>query len=212
MISVEGKTRKKHLGIASCTALLVLCFGFVGCGMEVDNESAADSTDVEQLEQAAPGTSMARQLYGDLMSFEADTLSGGSFTSADFANYEITMVNVWATTCPFCIEEMPGIELLYRDLPENTNLISICADGIANAETARAILGKTGCTFETLVDSPSLKECFLDDVTGVPTTVFVDKNGEIIGYPQVGAPTRGGDEGVAQKYRDLMIAACEAVA
>lgn len=187
---------------------LGLCCGLAGCGTASESRAG----DGAPPEEAAAGSDMTRRLYGDLGDFETTTLSGGSFASGDFADYQVTMVNVWATTCPYCIEEMPGIELLYRDLPAHTNLVSICADGEANAATARSILEKTGCTFETLVGSPSLKECFLDNVTGVPTTVFVDSSGAIIGYPQVGAPIRGGDEGVAQRYRELMTEACEAVA
>lgn len=114
------------------------------------------------------------------------------------------MVNIWTTTCGFCIEEMPGLEMLYQSLPEGVNLIGICADATYDQQTAEAIIEETGITFTNLMDSTSLNQSLLNNVDGVPTTVFVDSTGALVGQPQVGAPTTGSDMLVAQAYKKLI--------
>lgn len=101
-----------------------------------------------------------------------------------------TMVNIWTTWCSYCIKEMDGLEALYKQLPENVNMLTVCVDAQEEMQLAEEILDKTGATFQTLVGNDSLQETLLQYVSGYPTTVYVDKDGNVVGDVQQGAPGR----------------------
>lgn len=137
---------------------------------------------------------------GSLSSFEAEDMDGQKVDQSIFANYDLTMVNIWTTWCGVCVEEMPYLEKLHKQLPENVNIISICGDASDEKELAQQILNKNEITFQTLVDNDALNESLLKYVTGFPTTIFVDKNGNIVGDIQMGAP----GENIVQGYQQLI--------
>ncbi len=141
---------------------------------------------------------------GDITSFTTVTLDGETFTQDEFAPYDLTMVNIWSTSCGFCIDEMPALEMLYQSLPQNVNMVAICADARLNAEAAHSIVDAQGVTYPVLSDSLDLNEALLSKVTGTPTTIFVDDKGALVGDVQRGVPSRGGHEEVAQAYRTLI--------
>lgn len=139
---------------------------------------------------------------GNLNQFEASTLDGENINQDIFKEYDLTMVNVWATWCGPCVEELPEIGELYEKLPENVNIVSICTDAEDDGELAKEILEKSNCKFTTIVGNDSLDESILKQIDGLPTTVFVDSNGNIVGENQIGAP---GDSGkIADAYMKII--------
>ncbi len=121
--------------------------------------------------------------------FSAQSIDGRTVTSDIFRNYDITMVNIWATYCGPCIEEMPEIAGLYGNRPQGSNVISICVDAGDNQgrlKAARKIMGKSGAKFITLVPDSILKYKLTDRVTIFPTTIFVDSQGKTVGDPHFG--------------------------
>lgn len=146
------------------------------------------SCKAEPEEETDPGNAMIQQVEGDMTSFSASTLSGGTFTQEDLADYDMTVINIWATTCGYCIDEMEGLEKLYEQLPENVNFISICVDAAYDMKLAEEILRKKGASFETLIGNSSLNKAILQHITGTPTTVFADSEGNLVGSAMIGAP------------------------
>ncbi len=138
----------------------------------------------------------------EIPAFEAKDFEGNTVTNDIFADYDLTMVNVWATWCGPCIEELPGIGELYKELPEKTNIISICTDANYDIEFAKQILSESGCDFTTIVPSEGLEKDFLMEISSIPYTVFVNSKGEIIGNPQIGAPATG--DGVKDAYKNII--------
>lgn len=59
-------------------------------------------------------------------SFEASNLEGEPITEEIFADYDLTMVNLWTTTCGYCIEEMPTLEKLRTEFPGGRELVQHC--------------------------------------------------------------------------------------
>lgn len=139
-----------------------------------------------------------------MMDFTTTTMDGATFTNEDLADYKLTMVNVWSTTCKYCIEEMPGLELLHNSLPEGVNLIGICLDGDFNAEVAKRIMDESDVTFPVLLNSDSLTQTLTGYVSSLPTTVFVDSKGELVGQGIAGVPALGSDQDVADAYLELI--------
>lgn len=60
-----------------------------------------------------------------LGSFQAVTLDGGTFTQADIAGKDVTIINFWGTFCAPCIAEMPDLAAFAKALPDNVQLITV---------------------------------------------------------------------------------------
>lgn len=152
----------------------------------------------------ANGQSATTQPTIGMTDFTTTTMDGATFTNEDLADYKLTMVNVWSTTCKYCIEEMPGLELLHNSLPEGVNLIGICLDGDFSAEVAKQIMDESGVTFPVLLNSDSLTQSLTGYVSSLPTTVFVDSKGNLVGQGIAGVPALGSDQEVADAYLKLI--------
>jgi thiol-disulfide isomerase/thioredoxin len=122
--------------------------------------------------------------------FKSRTLGGHPVTSDIFAGKKLTMVNIWATWCPPCVAEMPDLGRLGRSMPGGTQLVGLVFD-ISEADQdakgqAERILGSAKAEFIQIEYSPDMNS-YLESVDGIPTTIFVDSNGRIVGSPLVGS-------------------------
>ena len=142
--------------------------------------------------------------------FETEDINGNPVNQDIFKDYDVTMVNVWATWCYYCVEEMPGISALYEELPENVNIITICEDGDTAKADALNVLNNVAAHFTTIKPGEDLEKSALKYVQGFPTTFFVNSKGEVIGKTQVGAPATTID-GVKSAYTDLINKALEEI-
>jgi len=128
----------------------------------------------------------------DLSGFDTRTITGEQITSDYFKDYDITMINLWTTSCSPCIAEMPDIADLYRNKPEKSNIISICVgteDNKKDVEFAIEVMEDAKADFLTLIPDAKLKEALTDNVRIFPTTIFVDSNGKVVGEPHFGGRT-----------------------
>lgn len=123
-----------------------------------------------------------------LTAFSTTDMEGNAVTQDIFADYDLTLVNIWATWCPYCIEEMPSFAELVNMLPENVNFITICTDAAEQKSLTEDILRESGANFQTLVGSGELYDLIAAQVTGFPTTFFLDSAGKPAAQPLVGAP------------------------
>ena len=135
--------------------------------------------------------------------FKTKDINGKEVTEDVIKKYDLTMVNVWATWCSYCVEEMPELQSLYKKLPKNVNMITICTDGDTKAKEAKELLNKSKAEFTTLVKCDELNENVIDYITGYPTTFFVDKKGKVVGHLQVGTPSEDGKDN-EKGYRQLI--------
>ena len=136
-------------------------------------------------------------------------LDGNVVTETIFESYDLTMVNIWATWCGYCVYEMPELARLQNMLPENVNLISICDDAADEPELAASILNASGCSFQTLAASEEMYDQLLGGVYAFPTTYFLDSEGMPVGEPIIGVISLDGDAaelyaGVVQEVLDML--------
>ena len=132
-----------------------------------------------------------------LTDFTTTDMEGNTITQEIFADYDLTVVNLWATWCGYCIEEMPDLAELKTMLPENVNFITLCEDAHLDMDLANEILQASGANFQTLINTQEIYDQFLSLVTGFPTTVFLDSEGVLVGRPIVGVPSL---ENAAEAY------------
>lgn len=182
--------------------LLLVCsfasFCLCGCGADVIELSPEEEAQWE-----------ARQidLYRDvvLSDFSAETLDGKTVGFEDcFAGNKITMINIWGTFCSSCIEEMPEIVKAYNELPDKTNIITICTDAgdsEKNLKFAREVMDKVDAQFLTIIPDEQLKTDLTDRTDCFPTTIFVDETGKTVGTPYMGNCEK---EGYLEAIRECM--------
>lgn len=125
--------------------------------------------------------------------FNATDLNGNSVTKEIFASKKITVLNIWGTFCPPCIGEMPELGEMARNMPADAQLVGLVCDaeeGSSQIQDAKKILRDAGANFVNIIPDEKLFQ-FLNDVEAVPTTIFVNSKGEIIGQAIVGADVEG---------------------
>ena len=137
-----------------------------------------------------------------LSKFQTIDTDGNTVTEEIFAPYDLTMVNVWATWCGYCIEEMPEFTELKERLPENANIITICTDAHSEPQLTQEILAYANANFQTLILTQEMVDQLVGQVYAFPTTFFLDSEGKVVGEPIVGVPSL---ENAGDAYYDYMM-------
>lgn len=127
--------------------------------------------------------------------FQAKDLDGNDVDSSIFSQNAVTVVNFWFNGCSPCVEELPELNKLNEELKAkggqvigvNTDSLDGNEDGIAEA---KSILKQQGATYTNLaLDSDSEAGKYATSIMAFPTTVLVDRNGNIVGDPIMGGIT-----------------------
>ena len=147
-------------------------------------------------------------------SFEGKDLDGNEVKSDElFSANAVTVVNFWFTTCSPCVGELGDLDALNKELADKGGaLIGVNAFTLDGDETAIAdakdVLAKKGATYQNVYfDSSSAAGAFTSNIFAFPTTYVVDRNGNIVGDPIVGAITEKNQAETLQSLIDQAIAA-----
>ena len=146
--------------------------------------------------------------------FEGKDLDGNPVKSDDlFSGNAVTVVNFWFTTCNPCVGELAELDALSKELAEKggaligVNSFTLDGDETAIAE-AKDVLEKKGATYQNVYfASDSEAGEFTANIFAYPTTYVVDRNGNIVGEPIVGAITEKNQAETLQKLIDQALAA-----
>ena len=146
--------------------------------------------------------------------FEGKDLDGNPVKSDDlFSGNAVTVVNFWFTTCNPCVGELSELDALSKELAEKggaligVNSFTLDGDETAIAE-AKDVLEKKGATYQNVYfASDSEAGEFTANIFAYPTTYVVDRNGNIVGEPIVGAITDKNQAETLQKLIDQALAA-----
>ena len=128
--------------------------------------------------------------------FEGKDLNGNTVKSDDlFSKNAVTVVNFWFTTCNPCVGELAELDALNKELAKKggaligVNTFTLGGDEAAISE-AKDVLAKKGATYQNVYfDSDGEAGKFTANIFAYPTTYVVDRNGNIVGDPIVGAIT-----------------------
>ena len=146
--------------------------------------------------------------------FEGKDLDGNTVKSSElFAKNAVTVVNFWFTTCNPCVGELAELDALNKELAEKGGaLIGVNTFTLDGNETAiseaKDVLAKKGATYQN-VYFPSDGEAgkFTTNIFAYPTTYVVDRNGNIVGDPIVGAITEKNQAEALQAQIDKALSA-----
>ena len=146
--------------------------------------------------------------------FEGKDLDGNPVKSDElFSANAVTVVNFWFTTCNPCVGELAELDALNKELAQKggaligVNTFTLDGNEAAISE-AKDVLAKKGATYQN-VYFPSDGEAgkFTTNIFAYPTTYVVDRSGNIVGDPIVGAITEKKQAETLQKLIDQAIAA-----
>ena len=176
----------KAMALLICAILLAGCAG--PAATVTTTTASANSTQTEEK-------------AGVLAAFSTtDLVSGEVIDQNLLKKYELTMVNVWTTTCGYCIQEMPALaELADEYESKGVRILGFVGDVInsdgslndAQMKTAQDIVKSTGAVYPHMVPSTDLFG-ILNQISAVPTTFFVDSEGRQVGYAYSGAQDKNG--------------------
>ena len=146
--------------------------------------------------------------------FEGKDLDGNTVKSDElFSANAVTVVNFWFTTCNPCVGELAELDALNKELTEKggsligVNTFTLDGDEAAISE-AKDVLAKKGATYQNVYfDSDGEAGKFTTNIFAYPTTYVVDRNGNIVGEPIVGAITEEKQAETLQKLIDQALAA-----
>ena len=159
-------------------------------------ESAKDKFTADELKLLRQGGEKIREIERTLPAFEGKDLDGNTVKSDDlFSKNAVTVVNFWFTTCNPCVGELAELDALNKELAEKggaligVNTFTLGGDEAAISE-AKDVLAKKGVTYQNVYfDSDGEAGKFTANIFAYPTTYVVDRNGNIVGDPIVGAIT-----------------------
>ena len=185
--------------------LTILEQKFPGCGNK--------PSDGDMSVPAENGKPIEKSDLTKFPAFDGKDLAGNEVKSSTlFGENTVTVVNFWFTTCSPCVGELAELEALNKQLAEKggavvgINSFTLDGDKTAIAE-AKDILAKKGVSYKNIwFDSKSEAGKFTSGLYSYPTTYVVDKNGNIVGEPIVGAITGQKQAQTLQKLIDQAIA------
>ena len=185
--------------------LTILEQKFPGCGSK--------PSDGDMSVPAENGKPIDKSDLTKFPAFDGKDLAGNEVKSSTlFGENTVTVVNFWFTTCSPCVGELAELEALNKQLAEKggavvgINSFTLDGDKTAIAE-AKDILTKKGVSYKNIwFDSKSEAGKLASGLYSYPTTYVVDKNGNIVGEPIVGAITGQKQAQTLQKLIDQAIA------
>ena len=196
------------LGILAGSGTLTACSAKTGTAAEAQTtadakaaQSSEQTTQPEQssTEQTSGADATADASAGAYGSFETTDLAGNVVTADVFADHKLTMINVWATYCSPCLQEMPELGELSKEYEDKgVQIIGIPIDTLEQDGTwsqsqvanAASLASQTGADYLHILPSQDLIQAGLSDIYAVPTTFFVDSSGNVTGDTYMGSKSK----------------------
>lgn len=214
------KMRKiKPLALTALAILTIILA--VGCSNGAGEKNSSETKKTEETDKSQDTETKEENEKGaDLSSMfqNLDTvdIKGEKVTKEIFADNKLTLVNIWATWCGPCVGEMPELEKLSKEyegkgiaikglLAEVDMTDGKLVEGLTDTErtTAEEILNGSNITYQQILISKAMKEQ-LGIIQGFPTTYFIDKDGNIVGKPFVGANSKDEWKKIIEQRLDML--------
>lgn len=131
----------------------------------------------------------------DLSNLKTKDIDGKEFSGKDFADYDLTMVNVFATWCSPCVQEIPDLAEIQKEMKDKrVNIVGVVTDTVDQTgenqealEKAKLIRERSKAEYPFLIPDKSNFNGRLSGIQAFPETFFVDKKGQIVGETYSGS-------------------------
>ncbi|MDY5906263.1 MAG: TlpA disulfide reductase family protein [Anaerovoracaceae bacterium] len=158
----------------------------------IEEEITKLEKEIAASDSSGSSSSSSAESTGVFHGFKGKDLDGNDVDESLFAQNKVTVVNFWFSGCKPCVEELSKLNELNDKIKEmggevvgiNTDTLDDNQDGI---KEAKEILKAKGASYKNLTfDSDSTVGKYIGNIMAFPTTVLVDKDGNIIGEPFMG--------------------------
>jgi thiol-disulfide isomerase/thioredoxin len=170
-------------------SLFIVAFMFAaGCSKNPEKQSSAQLPATEHSSPAkisAPNVSKVISVEKNegrkAADFSWTDENGNKVTFAEFSKDNVVLINFWATWCGPCKRELPDLIALHNEYKgKNVKIIGISVDRDADVlGLVRNFAAEANLTYPIVIDNGDLEKAF-GGIRGIPTSFFVNKNGEIV--------------------------------
>jgi peroxiredoxin len=182
---------KKNRRVNYQSVILILVF-IIGIGVMIllqTNKSSFDLAGKQRFKKGVPAPN-----------FTLPDLSGKMVSLADYRG-QVVLLNIWATWCAPCLEEMPSMEKLHQELKDEKFVILAGSIDESGESVVRPFMKKHKLNFPALIDSAGILKN-LYRTTGVPESFIIDKQGRIL--EEVIGPRDWAAPGALKYFRSLI--------
>lgn len=169
--------------------ILLGCVMLSGCGSQTIPEPTVGenlgNVVVEESAEPSESDAEAEKYY---LTFAATDINGEEVTSDVLADAKLTMLNIWATYCNPCLNEMPDLGEIAAEYDSSEfQIIGIISDVAEYSDQedidyAKELIAQTQANYTHLLLGQDLYNTLVGGVSAVPTTFFVKQDGEVLGY------------------------------
>ena len=147
------------------------------------------------LENTMAFSTDSQNVATDLSNLQTMDIDGKEFSGQDFSDYDLTMVNVFATWCSPCVQEIPDIAEIQKEMKgKGVNIVGVVTDTVDQTgenqealEKAKLIRERSKAEYPFLIPAKSNFNGRLSGIQAFPETFFVDKKGQIVGETYSGS-------------------------
>ena len=147
------------------------------------------------LENTMAFSTDSQNVATDLSNLQTMDIDGKEFSGKDFSDYDLTMVNVFATWCSPCVQEIPDLAEIQKEMKgKGVNIIGVVTDTVDQTgenqealEKAKLIRERSKAEYPFLIPDKSNFNGRLSGIQAFPETFFVDKKGQIVGETYSGS-------------------------
>ena len=147
------------------------------------------------LENTMAFSTDSQNVATDLSNLQTVDIDGKEFSGKDFSDYDLTMVNVFATWCSPCVQEIPDLAEIQKEMKDKgVNIVGVVTDTADQTgenqealEKAKLIQERSKAEYPFLIPDKSNFNGRLSGIQAFPETFFVDKKGQIVGETYSGS-------------------------
>ena len=147
------------------------------------------------LENTMAFSTDSQNVATDLSNLQTMDIDGKEFSGKDFSDYDLTMVNVFATWCSPCVQEIPDLAEIQKEMKgKGVNIVGVVTDTVDQTgenqealEKAKLIRERSKAEYPFLIPDKSNFNGRLSGIQAFPETFFVDKKGQIVGETYSGS-------------------------
>lgn len=147
------------------------------------------------LENTMAFSTDSQNVATDLSNLQTVDIDGKEFSGKNFSDYDLTMVNVFATWCSPCVQEIPDLAEIQKEMKDKgVNIVGVVTDTVDQTgenqealEKAKLIRERSKAEYPFLIPDKSNFNGRLSGIQAFPETFFVDKKGQIVGETYSGS-------------------------
>ena len=147
------------------------------------------------LENTMAFSTDSQNVATDLSNLQTMDIDGKEFSGKNFSDYDLTMVNVFATWCSPCVQEIPDLAEIQKEMKDQgVNIVGVVTDTVDQTgenqealEKAKLIRERSKAEYPFLIPDKSNFNGRLSGIQAFPETFFVDKKGQIVGETYSGS-------------------------